>query len=67
MMEHKGYIGRVEYDEAAGIFNRKTANLCNVITFSGAHLRSHPQSFSSTIPGSVRKLADIVFFVLFVL
>jgi predicted HicB family RNase H-like nuclease len=35
MMEYKGYIGRVEFDNAAGIFHGEVVNTRDVITFQG--------------------------------
>jgi len=35
MMEYKGYIGRVEFDDEAGIFHGEVINLRDVITFQG--------------------------------
>ncbi len=35
MMEYKGYLGRVEYDDEAGVFNGEVINLRDVITFQG--------------------------------
>jgi predicted HicB family RNase H-like nuclease len=36
MMEYKGYVGRVEYDDEAGIFHGEVINTRDVITFQGA-------------------------------
>ena len=35
MMEYKGYLGQVEYDDEAGIFHGEVVNLRDVITFQG--------------------------------
>ena len=35
MMEYKGYIGKVEYDDEAGIFHGEVIDLRDVITFQG--------------------------------
>ena len=42
MMEYKGYVGRVEFDDEAGIFHGEVVNIRDVITFQGdtvEHLR----------------------------
>lgn len=36
MMEYKGYVGRVEYDDEAGVFHGEVINTRDVITFQGA-------------------------------
>jgi len=36
MMEHKGYVGRVDFDDEAGIFHGEVINTRDVITFQGA-------------------------------
>jgi predicted HicB family RNase H-like nuclease len=33
-MEYKGYLGKVEYDDEAGIFHGEVVNLRDVITFT---------------------------------
>ena len=35
MMEYKGYVAKVEYDEVAEIFHGEVINLRDVITFEG--------------------------------
>ncbi len=35
MMEYKGYIGKVEFDNEAGIFHGEVTNTRDVITFQG--------------------------------
>jgi len=36
MMEYKGYVGRLKYDDEAGIFHGEVINTRDVITFQGA-------------------------------
>jgi predicted HicB family RNase H-like nuclease len=36
MMEYKGYIGQVEFDDDASIFHGEVINLRDVVTFQGA-------------------------------
>ena len=35
MMEYKGYIGKVEFDDEAGLFHGEVINTRDVITFQG--------------------------------
>lgn len=35
MMEYKGYIGKVEFDNEAGLFHGEVTNLRDVVTFEG--------------------------------
>ncbi len=35
MMEYKGYIGKVEFDDEANIFHGEIINLRDVVTFQG--------------------------------
>jgi predicted HicB family RNase H-like nuclease len=35
MMEYKGYIGKVEIDDEAGIYHGEITNIRDVITFEG--------------------------------
>ena len=35
MMEYKGYVGKVEFDDEAGIFHGEVINTRDVITFQG--------------------------------
>ena len=35
LLEHKGYAGRAEFDEEAGLFHGEVAGLRDVVTFQG--------------------------------
>ena len=39
MMEYKGYLGRVEFDDDADIFHGEVINTRDVITFEGTTVR----------------------------
>ena len=45
MMKHKGYVGRVEYDDEAGIFHGEVVNTRDVITFQGATVAELRKAF----------------------
>src|SRR5262249_7956623 len=49
MMEYKGYIGKVEYDDEAGIFHGEVINVRNVITFQGESVQELRQTFKDSI------------------
>jgi predicted HicB family RNase H-like nuclease len=49
MMEYKGYVGRVEYDDEAGIFHGEIINTRDVITFQGATVEELRQAFRDSI------------------
>ncbi len=49
MMEHKGYVGRVEYDDEAGIFHGEVINTRDVITFQGATVAELKKAFRDSI------------------
>ena len=48
MMEYKGYIGKVEFDDA-GIFYGEVINVCDVITFQGESVQEIRQAFQDSI------------------
>ena len=35
MMEYKGYVGKVEFDDEAGIFHGEVLDTRDIITFQG--------------------------------
>ena len=39
MMEYRGYIGKVEFDDEAGIFHGEVLDTRDVITFQGTERR----------------------------
>ena len=49
MMEYKGYIGKVEYDDEAGIFHGEVINLRDVITFQGETVTELKQAFQESV------------------
>jgi predicted HicB family RNase H-like nuclease len=49
MMEYKGYIGKVEYDDEAGIFHGEVINLRDVITFQGEAVDELRQAFRESV------------------
>ena len=49
MMEYQGYIGRVEFDDAAGIFHGEVVNLRDVITFQGHSVAELKKAFQESV------------------
>lgn len=49
MMEYKGYLGRVEFDEEAGIIHGEVINTRDVITFQGESVAEVKQAFHESI------------------
>ncbi len=48
-MEYKGYVGRVEFDDDAGLFSGEVINLRDVITFQGDSVGQLRQAFQDSI------------------
>jgi len=49
MMEHKGYVGKVEFDDEAGVFYGEVVNTRDVITFQGASVLELKKAFHDSI------------------
>lgn len=49
MMEYKGYIGKVEFDDAAEIFHGEVINTRDVITFQGTTVEEIKQAFRDSV------------------
>jgi predicted HicB family RNase H-like nuclease len=49
MMEHKGFIGKVEFDSEAGVFHGEVINVHDVITFEGSSVEELNQAFRDSI------------------
>jgi len=49
MMEYKGYIGVVEFDDEAGIFHGEVVNTRDVITFQGKAVAEIKKAFRESI------------------
>ena len=49
MMEYKGYIGKVEVDDEAGILHGEVINLRDVITFEGETVDELRLAFKESI------------------
>ena len=49
MMEYKGYIGKVEIDDEAGILYGEVINVRDVITFEGATVDETQEAFHKSV------------------
>jgi predicted HicB family RNase H-like nuclease len=49
MMEHKGYIGKVEFDDEAGIFHGEVINMRDVVTFQGQSVAELKKAFKESV------------------
>jgi predicted HicB family RNase H-like nuclease len=49
MMEYKGYIGKVAYDDEASIFHGEVINMRDVITFQGETVAGLRQAFRESV------------------
>lgn len=49
MLHYKGYHGKVEFDEEAGIFHGEVVDLRDVITFQGKSVDELEQTFQDSI------------------
>jgi predicted HicB family RNase H-like nuclease len=49
MMEYKGYLGKVEFDDEAGIFHGEVVNTRDVITFEGETVTELRQAFHDSV------------------
>jgi len=49
MMEYKGYVGKVEFDDEAGIFHGEVINTRDVITFQGTTVEEIRHAFKDSV------------------
>jgi predicted HicB family RNase H-like nuclease len=49
MMEYQGYLGRVEFDDEAGLFHGEVINTRDVITFQGTSVRELKSAFHASV------------------
>ena len=48
-MEYKGYIGKVKFDDEAGIIHGEVINIRDVITFHGASVTELKKGFQISV------------------
>ena len=49
MLQYKGYTGRVEFDDEAGLFHGEVIDLRDVITFQGTSVEELESAFRDSI------------------
>jgi predicted HicB family RNase H-like nuclease len=49
MMEYKGYLARVEFDDAANVFHGEVINIRDVITFQGQSVDELHQALADSV------------------
>lgn len=49
MMEHKGYLAKVEFDDEAGVFHGEVLNTRDVITFQGQSVAELTKAFRDSV------------------
>jgi predicted HicB family RNase H-like nuclease len=49
MMEYKGYVGKVEFDEEAGILHGEVVGIRDVVTFQGESVSEVEQAFRDSV------------------
>ena len=49
LIEYKGYIGKVEFDNEAGLLHGEVINLRDVITFQGENVEELRQAFRDSV------------------
>jgi len=49
MMEYKGYLGKVEFDDEADVFHGELINTRDVITFQGQSVAELKQAFRDSV------------------
>ena len=49
MMEYKGYVGKVEFDDEANIFHGEVINLRDVVTFQGRTVAQLRKAFKDSV------------------
>lgn len=49
MMEYKGYIGQVEFDDEAEIFHGEVVNTRDIITFQGNSVETLKTAFNDSV------------------
>ncbi|CAK0757952.1 Toxin-antitoxin system HicB family antitoxin [Gammaproteobacteria bacterium] len=58
MMEYKGYIGRVEFDDEAELFLGEVINVRDAITFQGASVAELKKEFQVSIEAYLDACTD---------
>lgn len=49
MMQYKGYVARIEFDEEANVFHGEVVNIRDVITFQGKSVEELRKAFEDSV------------------
>jgi len=49
MMQYKGYLGKIEFDDEADVFHGEVVNIRDVITFEGQSVGELRQAFEDSV------------------
>ena len=49
MLEYKGYVGQVEFDDSVGIFHGRVINTRDIITFEGTSVKEIQQALQGSV------------------
>ncbi len=49
MMEHKGYVAKVEFDDDSNVFHGEVVDLRDVITFEGTNVEELRRAFKDSV------------------
>lgn len=49
MLQHKGYTGRVEFDDEASLFHGEVISLRDVVTFQGTSVEELEEAFRDSV------------------
>lgn len=49
MLQYKGYLGHVEFDDEAGLFHGEVVDLRDVVTFQGTSVEELEEAFRESV------------------
>lgn len=59
MMQYKGYLSRVEFDDEANVFHGEVINIRDVITFQGRSVDELHQAFEDSVEDYLAFCAEL--------
>ena len=59
MMEYKGYIGSVQFDDDADIFHGEVINIRDVVTFQGTSVQEIRKAFQDSVDDYLEFCAEL--------
>ncbi len=58
MMDYKGYIGNVEFDDEANLFHGEVINLRDIVTFQGETVKELRKAFRDSVDDYLELCAE---------